>query len=250
MGTRLEALAGFILDGLIGGNLSNAAAYEFAEQVCICIRENTEIQWGNQLKRLWDYLEGGSTALDGMKQDIGSAFQQGRIYAAMEFLKMSCQHQEDQNTLEEDAKEYSDHWSMVFLALNNGKSMTHRELAIASGLSDSSLSQFLHKIEEKNYILFRKAGRTKYYWLSSRGRELVKCMPSRKHVGFDFKLRMERKPELESQEFYLNAYLLNYISCFANKKIFKDGCSPVYADSTKIKMISEVKEDKYMCTRQ
>lgn len=250
MDTRLEALAGFVLDGLIGRNLSDAAAYEFAEQVCICIREDAEIQWGGQLKKLWDYLEGGSTALDGMKQDTGSAFQQGRIYAAVEFLKIFCQHQEDKNTLEEDAKEYGDHWRMVFLALNNGRSMTHRELATASGLSDSSLSQFLHRIEEKNYILFRKAGRTKYYWLSSRGRKLVKCMPSRKRVGFDFEFRIARKPEWEHVEFYSDKILSFYQQLLVQYRMyFKESYPSAYADSTKIKMISEVKEDMYVCMK-
>lgn len=250
MDTRLEALAGFVLDGLIGRNLSDAAAYEFAEQVCICIREGTETLWGDQMKKLWDYLAGGSSALDGNTQDVDSAFQQGRVYAAMELLRMFHQRQEDEYTLEEDAKEYSVHWKMVFLALYQGKSLTHRELARAADLSDSSLSQFLHKIEKKNYILFRKAGRTKYYWLSSRGRKLVKCMPSRKRVGFDFEFRIARKPEWEHMEFYSDKILLFYQQLLVqNRMYFKESYPSAYADSTKIKMISEVKEDMYVCMK-
>lgn len=241
MDTRLEALAGFILTGLAERNLSDAAVFEFAEQVCICIREDAETPWGDQMKGLWDYLAGGSSALDGNEQDADFAFRQGRIYAAMELLKMFRQSREDESTLEEDAKEYSVHWRMVFLALYKGKSMTHRELARAADLSDSSLSQFLHKIEQKNYILFRKAGRTKYYWLSSRGRKLVECMPVRKRIdtGIGYPL-IRSKAE---QALLLNSIAsFYYLSLNQNKMYFKGSD---YADS--IKSVSEMKEDLYIC---
>lgn len=241
MDTRLEALAGFVLSELAEGNLSDAVVFEFAEQVCICMREDMGIPWGDQMEKLWDYLAGGSGAFDGGIRNADSIFQQGRIYAAMELLKMFRQRQEDECTLEEDAKEYSVHWRMVFLALYNGKSMTHRELAKAADLSDSSLSQFLHKIEKKNYILSRKAGRTKYYWLSSKGRELVECMPVRKRGGFSLGLPMSgSKAELE---FLLDAMMPVYRSPLVQDKMYFKGS--VYADS--IKSMSEIKEDMYIC---
>lgn len=241
MDTRLEALAGFVLSGLTERNLSDAAVFEFAEQVCICIREDMETPWGDQMVKLWDYLAGGSRALDGDLQDVDLAFQQGRIYAALELLKMFRQSQEDESTLEEDAKEYSVHWSMVFLALYKGKSMTHRELARAADLSDSSLSQFLHKIEKKNYILFRKAGRTKYYWLSSRGRKLVECMPVRKRI--DISQEFSRIGSIAEQEFLLNIIAPIYHLPFIQNKMCFKGSD--YADS--MKSVTEMKENLYIC---
>lgn len=240
MDTRLEALAGFILSGLAERNLSDAAVFEFAEQVCICIREGTETLWGDQMKKLWDYLAGGSSALDGNTQDVDSAFQQGRVYAAMELLRMFHQRQEDEYTLEEDAKEYSVHWKMVFLALYQGKSLTHRELARAADLSDSSLSQFLHKIEKKNYILFRKAGRTKYYWLSSRGRKLVESMPVRKRASAGWELSMGRKQELK--------FWLKPTGSFSRSPFIQNEMYPKGSDCADIlKSMSELKEDMYVC---
>lgn len=238
MDTRLEALAGFVLSGLAKRNLSDAAVFEFAEQVCICIREGSETPWGDQMKKLWEYLAGGSSALDSNTQDADSAFQQGRVYAAMELLRMFHQRQEDECTLEEDAKEYSVHWRMVFLALYKGKSMTHGELARAADLSDSSLSQFLHKIEKKNYILFRKAGRTKYYWLSSRGRKLVESMPARKRASVGWGLHVGGKEELE---FLSDSIVSFYCNSFIQNKMHFKGS--FYADIMKSK--SELKEDMY-----
>lgn len=180
MDKRLEALAEFTLKGLVEKNLSDAAIYEFAEQSYSCIHEKTELQWDGGLGKLWDYVSGGSVAFECADKNESVAFQQGRIFAILELLKLFQQKQTDEDTLEDDANEYREHWRPVFAALDGGKSMTHGALATACRLSDSSLSQFLHRIEDKKYIQFRKVGRTKYYRLSSKGQRLLERMPPQK----------------------------------------------------------------------
>lgn len=246
MDTRLEALAGFVLDGLIEENLSDATAYEFAEQSCICIREGAEILWGNQLEKLWDYLASERTMSNRDEQDRSSVFRQGRIYATMELLKMLQQQQEDENTLEEDAKEYCGHWRIVFEALQDGRSMTHRELARAVSVSESSLSQFLHRIERKNYIHFRKVGRTKYYRLSGRGRKLLQRMPLRKKAEWDYGLCVRRCLDFERKTDQFREYSMLY-QYFVSQKdmVFRE--SYHLPDTCSTKRNVEAKEDMYMC---
>lgn len=176
MDTRLERMAECLLTQMLGGSLSDALVYEFAEQSCVCICEQKNVQKGDSWVRLWDYLSSGRTSLNCDNRDGRMAFRQGQIYAIMELLNMVQQQMEAENTLEEDAKTYGRHWHTVFRALSDGKSLTHKELAGQCNLSDSSLSQFMRKIESKHYIHVRKAGRTKYYRLSSKGRELWKCI--------------------------------------------------------------------------
>lgn len=183
MDERLEALAELILKGLVKKNLSTAAIFEFAEQSCSCIHEETELQWDHGLGKLWEYVSSGFVALECADKNESIAFQQGRIFAMLELLKLFHQKQTDERALEDDAKEYREHWRSVFATLKSGESMTHGALAAACNLSDSSLSQFLHRIENKNYIQSRKVGRTKYYRLSSRGQKLLERMPPKKEAS-------------------------------------------------------------------
>lgn len=186
MNTGFEALTEYILTGITEGNLSDAAVYEFTEECCKNIQEEREISWTGVVEKLWDYLTVSRTALESNDWNAKSAFRQGQVFAALELVKMTQEKRESEFVLEQDARTYGGHWYPVFAALKSGKSLTHRELAEASGISDSSLSQFLHKIEQKRYVSSRKVGRTKYYRLSSRGRKLLKSMSKRRLPGEDF----------------------------------------------------------------
>ena len=224
MDTRLEALAEFVLNGLVEKSLSDAAVYEFMEQSCSCIREEMEIQWDGSLGRLWEYVAGGTTVLEGVDPEGRIAFQQGKIYAILQLLRMLRQKQMDEETLEDDAKEYSGRWRQVFGVLESGESMTHRALASACGLSDSSLSQFLHRIEDKRYIQSRKVGRTKYYRLSSKGQRLLKCMPPQKEIPFHIKphgIALKEK-DYGPETPFENVVKSNFFSGLWKKTIVKD----------------------------
>jgi len=109
-------------------------------------------------------------------------------------------------------------------ALQSGESMTHRALASACGLSDSSLSQFLHRIEDKRYIQSRKVGRTKYYRLSSKGQRLLKCMPPQKEIPFHIKphgIALKEK-DYGPETPFENVVKSNFFSGLWKKTIVKD----------------------------
>lgn len=183
MDARFDAMAGYILDGLTKNTLSDAIVHEFTEYVCKIIQKESEIYWDGNVRKLWEYLAGGRTAWEHEEQSGNNAFRQGRLYSVLEMLKMIQEQQEADDTLEQDAREYGRNRYKVFEALKNGRSLTHRELADTSGLSESSLSQFMHSIESKKYVYFRKVGRTKYYRLSGRGQKLLACMSSKRDNG-------------------------------------------------------------------
>lgn len=180
MDANLEALASYILEGLMKQTLSDAIVNEFTMQGFQCIQNETEICWDGSVGKLREYLMSGRTALSYAETDVCNAFRQGRLYAVMELLKITQEQCVSKSVLEQDAKYYSTgDKRRVFEALKGGKSLTHGELANACKFSDSSLSQFMHNIEPKNYIHSRKVGRTKYYRLSNRGQKLLDYIPSR-----------------------------------------------------------------------
>lgn len=176
MDCKFGRLAEYTLLNMMEGTLTDVMVYEFVEECCKCMMNETGVQWESSVKELWDYLTVGRTALDEEGINVKDAFRQGRVYAAMECLKISMEKHQGEYDTEKDAKKYLNHWYNVFLALEDGRSLTHKELADACRVSESSLAQFLHKIEHKKYIHFRKAGRNKYYRLTQRGQVLLKYM--------------------------------------------------------------------------
>lgn len=224
MDTKLCAMSEFILKGLLEKNLSNAAIYEFAEQSCHCICDAEELPWDSNLEKLWKYVSDGSVAFECADGNEFAAFQQGRIFAMLELLKLAQQDQAGEKTLEDDAKEYCKHWRPVFAALKSGESMTHSALAAACNLSDSALSQFLHRIEDKKYIQFRKVGRTKYYRLSSRGQKLLRHMPPKE--GVSLRLRQHsyilKELDFEQETSFENFINTNLYSAWTKKSTFKE----------------------------
>lgn len=176
MNTSFMALVEYLFENLLEGSLSDAVIYEFIVKCYDSIQEEAEIPWTGAVEKLWNYLTVSRTAVLSHGQDGKLAFQQGQILAAMEFVKMMQERRKTESELEEDSRHYCEHWYPVFAALRSGKSMTHGELSAAIGLSESSLSQFLHKIADRRYISVRKVGRTKYYRLTGRGQKVLSYM--------------------------------------------------------------------------
>lgn len=224
MDTRLDAMSEFILKGLLEKNLSNATIYEFAEQSCHCICDAEELPWDSNLEKLWKYVSDGIVVCECSNKDEYAAFQQGRIFAILELLKLTQQDQTDEKILEDDAQAYLKHWRPIFAALESGKSMTHRDLAAACHLSDSALSQFLHRIEDKKYIQFRKVGRTKYYRLSSRGQKLLRHMPPKEKVSLHpwQHSNILKQFDYEQETSFDNLINANFYRAWTKKSSFKE----------------------------
>lgn len=248
MDTRIEAMAGYILDGLIKSTLSDGAVHEFVGQGFKYIQEETEINWNGNMGKLWNYLFSGRASLAFEESDCCNAFCQGRLYTVMELLKMMQEQQETEDILEQDAKDFMNrNRRNVFSALKGGGSLTHRELANACGLSDSSLSQFMHSIESKNYIHSRKVGRTKYYRLSGKGQKLLERMPL---------MRSRVMPTSQFSNGFLMDFMLANAQLFEAKRMgmrkpmnfemqyISSGGHPIKCD---MKQIERTEENEYLC---
>lgn len=180
MSTKFNMLAEYLLIDLKKDKVLEDIIYEFIEECYRIVHEAVTVQWTGAVEALWNYL--GVSRISSKTTDVLHAFQQGQLFSAMEFVKIMQEKMGTEEMLREDAKAYASHWYRVFAELANGKSMTHSELSKAAGLSDSSLSQFMNKIKSKQYIQYRKVGRTKYYRLSDRGQRLFQLMPKKQHL--------------------------------------------------------------------
>lgn len=177
MEEKFNEIAQYILEKLESDTLDDGDVYEFTEQGSRLLEEGQELKWAGTISELWNYLQEERNVLNNNERDNEKAFRIGRIYCVMELIKMTQMHQNSSRVLQEDARYYGfSRKRKVFYALKEGTSLTHRELAAKSGLTDSQLSQFMHAIRDKNYIQFRKVGRTKYYRLSNVGKKLLSYM--------------------------------------------------------------------------
>ena len=176
----LDTLAGEVLNHVTAGTLSDAMVREFTKKCSLAAVGEEKAEWGGSLQSLWSYVAVGRSVLSESGLGETDCFLCGRLYAAMEIVNLACEQRQADFDLKTDAKEYSQHWYRVFEALKDGRSLTHRDLAQQSNLSAFSLSQFLHRIEDKRYIHYSEAGRIKYYRLSSRGQQLFQCMEGKR----------------------------------------------------------------------
>lgn len=179
MEKEFDRIAGYILEQIDNGKLDDGDVYEFVEQGSRILEQGEEVVWKNAVADLWTSLQEDRNLLEDNNRSNMNSFLLGRIYSVMELIKLMQQHQVADRVLQEDAILYAmdRKKKMVFCSLQDGKSMTHGELARKCGFSDSGLSQFICSIKDKNYILSRKTGRTKYYRLSNSGKDLLRHMP-------------------------------------------------------------------------
>ena len=179
MEKEFDRIAGYILEQIDNGKLDDGDVYEFVEQGSRILEQSEEVVWKNAVADLWASLQEDRNLLEDNERSNLNSFLLGRIYSVMELIKLMQQHQVADRVLQEDANLYAmnEKKAKAFYSLQNGKSMTHGELAGKCGFSDSELSQFMSSIKDKNYILSRKTGRTKYYRLSNMGKKLLNYMP-------------------------------------------------------------------------
>lgn len=179
MEKEFDRMARYILGQIDNGKLDDGDVYEFVGQGSRILERGSEVVWKDAVADLWTSLQEDRNLLEDNEQENRNSFLIGRVYSVMELIKLMQQHQVSERVLQEDAKHYAtnERKAKVFNSLKNGRSMTHGELAEKCGFSDSELSQFMHSIKDKNYILSRKTGRTKYYRLSNMGNKLLNYMP-------------------------------------------------------------------------
>lgn len=184
MENEFNKTVGYILEQIDNGRLDDGDVYEFVEQGSRILEREDEVPWINEVAELWVSLQEDRNQLEDNERTKLSAFQLGRIYSVMELIRLVQEHQVSERVLREDAHFYAmnSKKAKVFYALRDGKSMTHGELAAKSKCSDSELSQFMSSIKNRNYIVARKIGRTKYYRLSHVGRKLLNYMPAQEEI--------------------------------------------------------------------
>lgn len=210
MEKEFDRMARYILGQIDNGKLDDGDVYEFVGQGSKILEQGSEVIWKDAVADLWASLQGDRNLLENNERGNRNSFLIGRVYSVMELIKLMQQHQVSERVLQEDAKYYAtnERKAKVFNSLKDGRSMTHGELAEKCGFSDPELSQFMRSIKDKNYILSRKTGRTKYYRLSNMGNKLLNYMPVSKTPEITISFL---KPQQAKGGFLKNNYIeLNY----------------------------------------
>ncbi len=98
-------------------------------------------------------------------------YQMGQLLAYVNMISDSVQDEEEELSLEDCANRWKNRYP-VFKAVYYERGITHKKLAQLSGLSPSSLSQFLSKIRSEKVFLSRTMGREKHYYLTEKGEKI------------------------------------------------------------------------------
>lgn len=168
---KISALAELLLQDVVSGRISADAVYELTRTLAETVTwpQNVSLdRLGQYLHALWR-----SGELEGMPWEF--SFHAGRLLSLIDLLKMSAELKADEEQLQTDARRYLNRHP-IFRAVAEEPGICHGDLAKKVNLSDSTLSQFMNRIENRNYIGYRKSGRTKYYFLQENGKALLEKM--------------------------------------------------------------------------
>lgn len=149
--------------------------YEYTRECFTFVSEQKENFWSDGVKQLSEYLESVWRSGEYYEYTSKQAFEMGRLFALLDMLKMANDYKETNVRMDMDVLRLTSRKD-IFQAIAEQNGITHKELARVVGISESSLSQFINKSELQIYVLYRKIGRTKYYYLTKSGAELLRRM--------------------------------------------------------------------------
>lgn len=78
-------------------------------------------------------------------------YEMGRLLSLTSLLSLEKEEEKKRSSLNEYAEQYKD-WYKVFAEIHENAGITHKQLARRAEKSESSLSQFMNKINGKGYI--------------------------------------------------------------------------------------------------
>ena len=181
----IEILYSHIMNGK---RISDDLMYEFSQHILKIVQGIEEVEPVNELFAFRNYVEmywrGGKFETE--KKGY-FAFQMGQLLSYINMLKDIEEIKKQELNLEEYASRWEKRFS-VFKSMHEEKGITHKKLADLSGLSPSSLSQFIAKTKWDGYFVYRIAGREKYYYLTEKGEKLYDYMEEKRRVHFDGKI--------------------------------------------------------------
>ncbi len=161
-------------------------------------------------------------------ENTAFAFQVGQISACAAIINEMLLQTEEKADVS-NSKTVFQNYLLLFEIIDSHKDgITHKELAEEYGKSASSLSQLISKIRYYNFITYSTLGREKYYFLTSKGKTILKSL---------------RKDMLKQQPFHNNSANrkfdsqknISYLSMLANiqasvEKVLNNSSSEFYND--------------------
>lgn len=117
-------------------------------------------------------------------------YQMGQLLSYVNIIRDAVDNREKKESIEEYAQRYNNRF-LVYKAINDKPGINHRDLAMASGISTSALSQFISKTKWDGYYTFRVVGREKYYYLTENGKRLYQLLEKRHLPNYIFKMYLD-----------------------------------------------------------
>ena len=179
---QLSSISEFVLSNLLSGEkVSNEIILELIAEVIECIKNCSFQKIPPSFYRLSEYVVSKVQFenLNELSTDIVLMY--GKLWAIMYQAEIAEQKEAVRASIDDDAKQFENRHEL-FRAIRDRSGISHSELAEATGLSVSSLSQFMGKIDNGKYFISHQVGRKKYYYITNNGRELVNKMEERLSV--------------------------------------------------------------------
>lgn len=105
----------------------------------------------------------------------------GKLWSVMNMVKIAEGDESLALSIRDDAKQYRKRLGL-FRAIRDRSGINHSELAEAIGKSVSHLSQIINEMDSGKYFVSRQFGRSKFYYITNNGKELLSKMEEQENV--------------------------------------------------------------------
>lgn len=183
----MKKLAEHILEYVLeGSELPEDLIYEFAREILKIIKNGQILSISDEFWELENYVETFWRNEEFIKtKNFYIVYQMGQLLSLTSMISMIDDEEKRDLSVKDYAIQWKDYYS-VFQRIHENRGITHKELAAASGMSISTLSQFINGVKWTGVFNCRLMGHEKYYYLTEYGERVYEVM-KKNDVRIEFK---------------------------------------------------------------
>lgn len=202
----MKKLIDILYDHLINSReIPEDLLYEFSQNTIKIIQHHASAQIPPSFWNLQHYVEMFWRGRKYQKEkNTVFVYQMGQLLTCTNMIRDVV----DADVKTMSISDYARRWDSkypVYKGIHDKPGINHKKLAAVSENSISSLSQFISKTKWDGYIIYRSAGREKYYYLTENGEKLYKLLREKRQKACRFKKVRFRNLDTNNSGYYYDA---------------------------------------------
>ena len=195
--SQLSSISEYVQNNLLSGEkASNTVIIELISELSYYIKAGLSHKIPPEFYRLSGYVKNKVQFgnLNEISADMLLVY--GKLWSIATLVEVVEQEESMVQSIDDDVIQFENKY-VIFKAIRDKSGITHDDLAKAAGVSVSSLSQFISKLDYGKYFVSSQIGRRKYYYITDNGRELIDKIEIRSSVTniADFRSNYVKNPE-------------------------------------------------------